>query len=104
MLGVVLRVPWKFCLLLLLLWGEGLIGDAGRGGRVGGRVGARRGRVAEEVAAPDDAAAVHDIVAPGKTLVAVVVMVVEVLVAVELRVVRHRAQDLSSVRVSANVR
>lgn len=35
---------------------------------------------------------------------AVVVMVVEVLVAVELRVVRHRGQDLPIVRVSAIVR
>ena len=48
-LGVVLRVPRKFCLLwqllllLMLLRREWLIGDAGRGCRVGGRVGARRG-------------------------------------------------------------
>ena len=33
-------------------------------------------------------------------MVAVVVMVVEVLVTVELRVVRHGGQDLPSVRVS----
>ena len=84
----------------LLLWrGERLIGDAGRGGRVGRGVGARRGRVPQEVAA-----AAVDIVAPGKTLVAVVVMVVEVLVTVELRVVRHGGQDLPSVRVSACVK
>ena len=37
-------------------------------------------------------------------MVAVVVMVVEVLVTVELRVVRHGGQDLPSVRVSACVK
>ena len=86
-LRVVLRVSRKLLLLLLLSRRERLIGDVGRRGRVGRRVGARRGRIAEEEVAA------ADIVASWKTLV----MVVEVLVAVKLRVVRHRGQDLSSV-------